>query len=82
MATKRKSGIENIIELSLSNPFLAQSLKENPVTVAKVFGVSLTESEGKLISEKLDVKEIIKKVKELDSFAQKVAQGVGIKHKS
>lgn len=77
--SSKVSSIKDIINLMLSNPSLAKQLKENPSAVAKTFGVSLTAGEAAAISDNLNIDDVLKTAKEVDSYAAKVAAGMGLK---
>lgn len=80
MATK-VSTIEEMISLVIQNPSLAKRFKKDPVEVAEIFGIKVSEKEAVAISQKLNLASLVKKAKEIDSFAQKVINGVGLKRK-
>lgn len=71
--------INDVIVLAASNPAVARQLKECPSDVAKLLGVELSEGEARLISQNLDIEHLLRFATETDSFAAKVAQGIGLR---
>jgi hypothetical protein len=73
------TNLTDLFSLIVKNPTLAKHLKSDPMRVAEMFGVKLSNEEATKISEKLDLNCILSLAKEVDSMAAKVAQGVGIR---
>ena len=71
--------LNDVIALAARNPALARQLKERPSDVAQLLGVDLSEQEAGLISERLDIEHLLRFATETDSFAAKVAQGIGLR---
>ena len=71
--------IDDVITLAAKNPNFARQLKDHPSDVAKLLGVALSEKEAELISENLDIEQLLRGATGPDSFAAKVAQGIGLR---
>ena len=76
--SERVSSISDLLSLVISNPSMAQSLKEDPERVASIFGVKLTKDEAEKIRARLDVKLIAETAKVANSMVAKAAQGMGL----
>lgn len=70
--------LSDLFSLVLQNPKLAKYLKDDPNSVADMFGISLSEAEAKAIRSDLDVNLILAAATEADTMAAKVAQGIGL----
>lgn len=69
--------LTDLFALVLENPNLAKHLKAEPHTIAEMFGIHLSQEEVEKIRVNLDIDAI--EATQLDSMADKVAQGIGLK---
>jgi hypothetical protein len=69
----------DLIDLAARNPVFARQLREDPGAVAKLFGVKLSAAERRAISSNLNVNRLVRGATEAESYAVKVASGLGLR---